>query len=125
MATDSPSWTPQKQSLAKEVEDLRSMQKDTARRLADALDHGHRMELDLRRSASDNQLIREVAERGRTELENVYFRAVDLEVASANKLLEEEAHYQHEVAQAGYDRQREHLMVEARSALSDQAASSG
>ena len=64
------SWTPQKQNLAREVEDLRTTQKDTARRLADALEHGERMERDLNRSASDNRLFREAAERDRTELEN-------------------------------------------------------
>ena len=118
------SWTPQKQHLAREVEDLRTTQKDTARRLADALEHGRRVERDLKRSNSDNRLFREAAERDRTELENAYLRVVDLEVASANTLLEEESHYQREVAQAGMDRQRGILMAEAQSALTGQAASS-
>ena len=47
---------------------MRSMQKDTAIRLADALDHGRRMELDLRRSASDNRLFQEVVERAALSL---------------------------------------------------------
>ena len=55
MENDSPAWTPHKQSLARAVEDLRATQKDTARRLADALGHGHRMEMELRRVASDNR----------------------------------------------------------------------
>ena len=51
-------------------------------------------------------------------------RTVDIEVASANRLLEQESQYQREVAQAGYDRQREVLMAEAQSALIDQASTS-
>ena len=82
------------------------------------------MELDLRRSASDNRLFQEAAERDRSELESAYLRTVDIEVASANRMLEQESHYQREVAQAGYDRQRGILMAEAQSALTDQAATS-
>ena len=118
------SWTPQKQNLAREVEDLRATQKDTARRLADALEHGKWLERDLNRSFSNDRLYREEYEQDRMELENAYLRAVDMEVASANNLLEEESHFQRGVAQAGMERQRGILMAEAQSALTSQAAGS-
>ena len=47
MTVEVPTWTPQKQSLAREVEDLRTTQKDTARRLADALEQGRRVDMDF------------------------------------------------------------------------------
>ena len=71
------------------------------------------MELDLRHLAIDNRLFQGAAERDRTELENVYLLTVDIEVAPASRMLEEGSHYQREVAQAGYDRQRGFLMAEA------------
>ena len=68
MESASHSWTPQKQSLAREVEDLRATQKDMARKLASALDQWKRMESDLRRSARDHKRFQHQAEQDRAEL---------------------------------------------------------
>ena len=88
------SWPPQKQGLAREIHDLRVMNKDQGRELARALERPHQLEVDLQASNRAHSDFQSLAERGRFELEQAYLGAMDRAVTVANPVLDQESQLQ-------------------------------
>ena len=64
------SWTPQKQSLAREIHELRLMNKDQSRELAQALERSQHLEVSLDASNRAHSDFHSLAEKSRAELDS-------------------------------------------------------
>ena len=118
------SWTPQKQSLAREIHELRLMNKDQSRELARALERSQQLEVSLTASNRAHSDFQSLAERGRSELEQAYLGAMDREVNMANQVLVQESQLQAHQASEFSEQRIAGVTSQAQAAMADMAASS-
>ena len=124
LCRDLYSWTPQKQSLAREIHELRLMKKDQSRELARALERSQQLEVSLTASNRAHSDFQSLAERGRSELEQAYLGAMDREVSMANQVLVQESQLQAHQASEVLEHRIAGETSQAQAAMADMAASS-
>ena len=118
------SWTPQKQSLAREIHELSLTNKDQSRELAKALERSQQLEVSLNASNQAHSNFENLAERSRSELEQAYLGALDREVNMANQVLVQESQLQAHQASEILEQRIAGVTSQAQAAMANMAASS-
>ena len=78
-------WTPPKQSLARELQQLRITHQDQSRQMVEVIERSRRLEEDLAASSRYHRLSQEQSEHACSELEQAYFSALDREMRLPTK----------------------------------------
>ena len=72
-------WTPQKQSLARELQQLRITHQDQSRQMVEVIERSRRLEEDLAASSRYRRISQEQSEHACNELEHAYLSTLDRE----------------------------------------------
>ena len=118
------SWSPQEQSLAREIHELSLTNKDQSRELARALERSQQLEVSLNASNQAHCNFENLAERSRSELEQAYLGAMDREVNMANQVLVQESQLQAHQASEILEQRIAGVTSQAQAAMANMAASS-